>query len=83
MVLRLILGASCLMQTVQDVLPHSSLRHAVRASVLLLVFVKTDHLFDQWLGHLVQRGQGIRGDRHIDVAQLPNDRLQLQIVNAV
>ena len=85
-----VVGVCC--QGVQNVLANGALALIVqdldvRCTLIviriLLVLVEADHLADDGLGHLVQGRQCKRCNRNIHIAQLPNDWLQLQIIDTV
>ena len=50
---------------------------------VLLVLVERDHLGQDLLGHLVDRREGERSDRDLDICQAPYDRLHLAVIYAV
>jgi hypothetical protein len=55
----------------------------VRVLAVLLVFIEAHHLAEELTGDLVKRGHLIRGDRDLYVLQMPDDRLELGIVNTI
>ncbi len=55
----------------------------VRLVLTLAVLIVALHLADDLVGHLVERRHLVRRDAHLDVVELPDDGLELAVVNAV